>query len=199
MLAATRRVRGSHGAIEGQPPVARPAGLAEREICALSGMPANRWCPARQREWLAAGDRCTPCSWHHLSDEGLLVVWPPEYRQWARQNGLLGDMRAVVATASPQVPVEENTPAPAKRPLEIVSPPSGAVYLIDPTLRREFQTVPLRVVTPRPGQIEWRINDRPLGTSSSESPVMWSLTPGTHRITVRTAAGVVAESTIVVR
>jgi penicillin-binding protein 1C len=199
MLAATRRVRGLHGAIEGQPPVARPAGLVEREICALSGMPANRWCPARQREWLPAGDDHTSCSWHHLSDEGLLVVWPPEYRQWARQNGLLGDTRAVVATASRQVPVEQNTPAPAKRPLEIVSPPSGAVYLIDPTLRREFQTVPLRVVTPRPGQIEWRINDRAVGTSSSEAPVMWSLTPGTHRITARNAAGVVAESSIVVR
>ena len=89
MLAATKRLHGAAG-FDARAIVAAPDGLAEREVCALSGMPAHPWCPARQRERLPATDD-PPCSWHHQSDDGLLVVWPPAYRQWARENGLLAE------------------------------------------------------------------------------------------------------------
>ena len=51
--------------------------------------------------------------------------------------------RVMSASTRPAV-----TPLPptVRDPLEIVNPPAGATYLIDPTLRREFQTLPLRVV-----------------------------------------------------
>ena len=87
-----RRHQTLHGAagFDARAIVAAPDGLVEREVCALSGMPANPWCPARQRERLPP-PTSRPCSWHHQSDEGLLVVWPPAYRQWARENGLLSE------------------------------------------------------------------------------------------------------------
>jgi hypothetical protein len=139
-----------------------------------------------------------PCSWHHQSDDGLLIVWPPAYRQWARQNGLLAEHKP---TAAP--PARAGSPAPAamaaRGPLEIVSPPSGATYLIDPTLRREFQTLPLRVVATTPGTIEWQVAGRIVGSSSSEAALMWPLSPGVHRITARDERGRVAESSVVVR
>ncbi len=75
MLAATRRLRGVNP-FDVQPIVRAPDGVGEHDICALSGMPANPWCPARQREHLPSGDG-PPCSWHHQSDDSLLVVWPP--------------------------------------------------------------------------------------------------------------------------
>ncbi len=166
MLAATKRLHGAAG-LDARAIVAAPDGLAERDVCALSGMPANPWCPARQRERLSVADD-PPCSWHHQSDDGPLVVWPPAYRQWARENGLLADPRlrqrfgelraASVSTGSSSVPL---APAPARGPLEIVNPPSGATYLIDPTLRREFQTLPLRVVATTPGTIEWQVAGPP--------------------------------------
>ena len=89
MLAAERRTRaiGMPDALDASGP---PAGTGQRDICALSGMIANAWCPTHQREWLPPGEDAA-CSWHHLSDEGLLVVWPPEYRVWARAHGLLDD------------------------------------------------------------------------------------------------------------
>ena len=68
-----------------------PEGLVEREICVLSGMPANPWCPSKQREHVPQGGDDAPCSWHHQADDGLLTVWPAEYREWARRSGLLTD------------------------------------------------------------------------------------------------------------
>jgi membrane carboxypeptidase/penicillin-binding protein PbpC len=170
--------------------------MVEREFCGLSGMAANKWCPARQREWVTAREE-PPCSWHHVGDEGLLVVWPPEYRQWARQNGLLTDRTPSTAAAASPRAAATTSSVPAS--LEIANPPPGATYLIDPTLRPEFQTLSLRAVAARPGRIEWRVNGRTVGSSSSESPFHWPLRPGTHRIAVRDEAGRTAETTITVR
>jgi penicillin-binding protein 1C len=196
MLAATKRLYGAAG-FDARAIVPPPDGLVEHEVCALSGMPANPWCPARQRERLTAGD-APPCSWHHQSDDGLLVIWPPAFRQWARQNGLLTDARPAAMPASQKTSAAAAT-APARGPLEIVNPPAGATYLIDPTLRREFQTLPLRVVATTSGTIEWQVAGRVVGSSSSEAALMWPLTPGVHRITARDERGRVAESSVVVK
>jgi penicillin-binding protein 1C len=197
MLAATERLHGVNP-FDAHAIVAAPDGVGDHEICALSGMPANPWCPSRRRERLPSGDG-PPCSWHHHGEEGLLIVWPPAYRQWAREHGLLVEPRRSAAAASRQ-PVGSPPKTPSAPPtLEIVNPPSGATYLIDPTLRREFQSLPLRVVATTPGSIEWQVAGRVVGTSSSEAPLMWPLTPGTHRITARDEHGRVAESTVVVR
>ena len=67
MLAAEQRAAATANDA-GASPFDPPAGAAvvTREICALSGMAANAWCPARQHEWIAAGADALPCSWHHL-------------------------------------------------------------------------------------------------------------------------------------
>jgi penicillin-binding protein 1C len=183
-------------------PLASPdPSLRDREICALSGEDANSWCPVRRREWLPADREKVPCSWHHLTDEGLQVVWPAQYREWARRNGAGEDVRSrpdgmIVKHAVHRSAVE--TPR-ERRALELVNPPAGATYLIDPTLRRDFQTLPLRVVAARPTTIEWSVNGVPIGTASSESALEWSLVPGRHRMSARDTAGSIAESVITVR
>ena len=196
MLAATQRLHGAAG-LDARAIVAVPDGIAEREVCALSGMPANSWCPARQRERLPLAND-PPCSWHHLSDDGLLVIWPPAYRQWARQNGLMTEKAPRVMSASTR-PAVAPPPPTVRGPLEIVNPPAGATYLIDPTLRREFQTLPLRVVAAAPSTIEWHVAGRVVGSSSSETALMWPLTPGVHKISARDERGRVAESSVVVK
>ena len=198
MLAATKWMHGGSAGLDHLPVVAEPDALPAREICALSGMPANEWCPSRQRERLPFVPADEPtCSWHHMSDGELITIWPPKYREWARSSGLLAVAKAAVIDAAPQ---RHKAIAPAVRePLQIVNPPSGATYFIDPTLRREFQTVALRVVVSTPGPIEWKIDDRSLGTASSDSSLSWSLVPGTHRISARDEHGRITESSIVVK
>jgi penicillin-binding protein 1C len=193
MQAAARRFHASHD----RDIIPAPEALPEQELCALSGMPANDWCPSRQRERMPSSGE-PPCSWHHLSDGGLIVIWPPQYRQWARQSGLMQEVRAEVVSASVGAPASSAPPRPTV-PIEIVNPPSGGVYLIDPTLRRDFQTLALRVVTAQPATIEWAVGGRVVGRSSSDTPLQWPLTPGAHRITARDERGRVAESSVVVK
>ena len=202
MLAATRRLRGAVDGLDQTTIVEAPDGIQAHEVCALSGMTANAWCPSRQRERLPAGDE-RPCHWHHLSNEGLLVVWPPQYRQWAAENVVVNRQLPVVDRRSSNrkssIANQQSPLANRHLPLEIASPPSGAVYYIDPTLRREYQTLALRVVTRHPATIEWQVNGQPVGTSSSEAPLAWPLVPGKHAITARDARGNVAETAVIVK
>jgi membrane carboxypeptidase/penicillin-binding protein PbpC len=201
MLAAERRAGGTSGSFSHETIVTEPPDTVRREICALSGLTANAWCPVRKREWVAAEAPSLPCSWHHLGDEGVLTFWPAEYRQWATARGLHDAPHAHAAAKSQPAALAEpgGRPDRPSPPLTIVSPPPGATYLIDPTLRREFQTLPLRVVSATGGRIEWRVNGRVLGTADSEAAVDWPLLPGTHRIAARDQQGREAEATILVR
>jgi membrane carboxypeptidase/penicillin-binding protein PbpC len=168
-------------------------------------MTANAWCPSRVSEWVAAEAERLPCSWHHQTDEGLLVVWPPQYRAWAADHGLFGSPERRLSGSPEGLRDANNSTAPtavaqAFRPaLEIVSPPEGATYLIDPTLRREFQTLPLRATTAGGGSIEWRINGKTVGRTSIDEPLMWPLRPGEHVVSARDRRGRTAEATILVK
>ena len=196
MLAATKRT-----AQLDEPLAAPDPTLRQQEICALSGEAANSWCPVRRREWLPSDSDPLPCSWHHLSGGGVVVAWPPAFREWAGNNAAPG--MSIAATDATRVD-PPRAAVPRERPrephtLQLVNPPAGATYLIDPTLRREFQTLPLRVVAPSPTTIEWSVNGAAVGKTSSEKVLEWPLRAGSHRITARDAAGRTVESTVTVR
>jgi membrane carboxypeptidase/penicillin-binding protein PbpC len=158
-------------------------------------MRANPSCPARINEWLPAGASELPCSWHHQSEEGTVLVWPPIYRQWAQQQMPRPDATARVNDPHPRKPAVSNTSR-----LAIVNPPQGALYLIDPTLRRAYQTLAFRASADREaGEIEWAVDGRAVGKAESDSPLSWPLTPGEHHIAARDARGRTAETSIVVR
>jgi hypothetical protein len=193
--------------------IERAATRARSRPRAASGMRATSACLARTHEWLPVGSERLACSWHHASDEGLLVVWPPEYRQWALQHGLLQDSggrrqaagkhqpstRSVSSDASATGPASARHGRPSAAALEVVNPPGGAIYSIDPTLRSEFQSLALRAVAASPGEIEWQVDGNLLGAASSDQACMWLLSPGRHAITARDEHGRTAQTTIVVR
>ena len=87
------------------------------EICALSGLAANPWCPARRREWVAAETGPLPCSWHHLTDGGLLTVWParivngPEITEWTSRR----DTQVNQWKQLPPVPNPKNSASRARQ------------------------------------------------------------------------------------
>ncbi len=195
MLAAQRHV---HGREEGEADlVRRPSDLHEGTICALSGMRAGDACPIRVSEWLPPGFSPLPCSWHHASEDGLLTLWPDEYRTWAAGQGLLEPDRPMrVMHTQPDRAAAGG--ARTGRRLEITSPPDGATYLIDPTLRLEFQTLPLRVVGAA-GRVEWTVNGRRLGSKSEDGGLSWPLERGKHQVRARDGRGRVAEASILVK
>ena len=217
MLAAERRVNGPTTTFSHEPVATPPTTTVRREICALSGATANAWCPLRRREWVAAETPSLPCSWHHLSDGLLLTFFPAEYRQWARAEGLeepgtghrgpgAGDRASGIGDREPgagdrELGVGVRAPGTGSRTaaLTIVSPPSGATYLIDPTLRREFQTVPLRAVSAASGEIQWSVSGRVIGSASADQALEWALVSGQHRIVARDQEGRTAEAMVTVR
>jgi membrane carboxypeptidase/penicillin-binding protein PbpC len=83
--------------------------------------------------------------------------------------------------------------------LRVLSPPDGAVYLIDPTLRREFQTIGLRGAADGVAPLEWRVDDTPVGTAPPDASLNWRLTPGHHVISARDPQGRSASVSIVVK
>jgi penicillin-binding protein 1C len=192
MLAAERRASGTVAAGSELP---RPThDTKAEEICALSGMAANAWCPNRRREWLPAEREALPCSWHHHADEGLVTILPADYQAW---SGAWHVRAASVSEPKPaQVPQTRTKAAPL---FAIANPADGATYMIDPTLRREFQTLPLRAVSDTGGEIAWTINGRPAGMSLPGRALEWPLAVGRHRIAARDPRGRMAEATITVR
>ena len=220
MLAAERRVAGH---IDSQVALAEaPPTVVRREICALSGMPANPWCPTKTSEWLPGDAAQVPCSWHHESEDGLLTVWPAVYRQWAAEHGLTHDgtheERRAHLQADPATPTTDLA-GPANRlrqghrgqeagrhvdqneaHFSIANPPAGAVYLIDPTLRSRYQALPLRAAgDAHAGLIEWAVDGNPFGASRADEPLQWPLASGAHRISARDQVGRRAEVAILVK
>ncbi|MEK6375083.1 MAG: transglycosylase domain-containing protein [Acidobacteriota bacterium] len=137
--------------------VDRPPDLERQPVCALSGARPSTSCPTVDNEWLSRDAAVEFCAWHH---EGY-IAWPAEYREWA------GGQRSTV-----------NGQPPTANALRITNPANDATYLIDPTLRREFQSLRLRANA----SARWTVDGRPVSRE-------WPLAPGKHVIVAEGAAG----------
>jgi penicillin-binding protein 1C len=216
MLAAVERVKGTLPIGDTRPIVDAPGDVARTEICAVSGMPAGDACPTRVSEWMPAGANGERCTWHHASDEGLVTVLPETYGDWARSEGLLDARTFVagrrqapvslstdrVASAASDHPKKTDTRTPrvdSSGRLAITRPLGGAVFLIDPTLRPEFQTLALSARGGAPGSFEWFVDGEPAGSADRDTAIRWPLARGRHDVLVRDAAGNSASTRIEVR
>ncbi len=177
--------------------VAEPERTVRRTVCALSGLAATSDCPAQIEEWTAAEAVADSCSWHRATPRGVVVNWPIEFRAWAQGAQLVDEVVAPpVAGARLARARFEAAPAPAAE-LRIVNPPDGAVYLVDPTLRREFQTIGLRGAAR--SRLEWRVDGEVLGTTEPDRSIDWPLAPGRHQISARDPQGHRADAAITVK
>jgi penicillin-binding protein 1C len=168
MLASMRHARGELPVGDATPVLAPPPNVAATEVCSLSGMRPSAYCDGTRKEWLANDARAAAtCSWHH---DGW-TDYPPELRAWARQT-------------TPRAVVAKTRHATA---LQISNPPDGATYLIDPTLRREYQTLRLRAMAAT--NVAWRIGGQRVGTSSATGSLEWPLRPGVHIVTATDTEG----------
>jgi len=127
----------------------------------------------------------------------VAVRWPSEYLAWARAEHLLDRVTPLPARAAGLVARAADALPPAL--FRVVTPPDGAVYLIDPTLRREFQTLGLRATASGAERVDWRIDDDAVGSSDGSAALDWPLAPGRHVVTARDRHGRAAQATIVVK
>jgi penicillin-binding protein 1C len=206
MLAAASRAAGSMPDPQSPATTAPPAHSTRRVVCALSGLIATPACPRQIEEWMPDDVDGESCDWHRETPRGVVVQWPAAYQEWAAGQRLLNVTVAAplrprnARAASPRPSVASaSRPTAARASVQVLSPPNGAVYLIDPTLRREFQTIGLRGATDGAGPLEWRVDDALIGTVAADSSLDWPLTPGRHVVSARDAQGRNASASIVVK
>ncbi|MEO8215823.1 MAG: penicillin-binding protein 1C [Acidobacteriota bacterium] len=191
MLAAEKSVLGRLPGPGDAPIADRPDSLTLQSVCALSGLRPSLNCPAVETEWLPGDSPPHDCDWHNTSQAD--VRWPAEYRSWALKSGLTAPIEAA-SKDSPPGDVARS------RPLRIASPPDGATYMIDPTLRQDFQSVPLRAVAAQAGsRITWRVNGNLVGIATADRALRWPLRPGRHTIVARDEEGRTDSSMIYVK
>lgn len=202
MLAAVEHARGTVPLDDVSPIVAAPPDLRRVDICAVSGMRAGAACPTRVSEWLDPGERTDTCTWHHASDEGLVTVYPEIYRDWARQAGLITRTTSIGAGMVQSSPVQSRltkVSQAASNGLTIVRPLGGALFLLDPTLRAEYQSVPLSARGGAAGPLEWFVDGVPVGRDGRDGQLRWSLIRGRHSIVVKDLEGRSASTYVDVR
>ena len=170
-------------------------------------MRAGDACPLRRRERLA-GDAPqvtgAACSWHRSVGGDVVTQWPDPYRGWAQANGLAspGDQRAEVRLAGfdDARPDQRAAGSRAGTPagLRVTHPADGTTFLIDPTLRAEFQAVPFRA-SGAGGDVSWTVNGRPVGSAGADAAVLWPLQRGRQVAVVHDARGRSAQVSFVVK
>jgi penicillin-binding protein 1C len=158
-----------------------PPNVERAPVCALSGLRPSTSCPNVEEEWVASEQPVEFCTWHRGSG---VVDWPGEYRAWARERlSVVSDRLST--TDNRQLTTNDRQPATGNRQLgaqlRVTNPPDGATYLIDPTLRKPYQTLRLRAISA--SNVAWRVDERRVGVAERDAFLEWPLVPGRHTIT----------------
>jgi 1A family penicillin-binding protein len=193
-------------ALKGRPALefSRPDGLVEVEVCALSGLRPNPYCPHRRTELFLAGTEPTQtCAMHQLvrldatsgelatadtpSDqviERVITVLPPELVEWGQEHGIgtgYGQAASVSATGGTS-PVRGDA-----IPLIITSPDPNSIFRLSPALPADAQRI---LIAARPAddvsieRITLYVDEEPLAELSAPPyHAWWTLRTGLHRIT----------------
>ncbi len=189
MLAAERHAMGRLPGPSDPPVLDVPADLLQTVLCATSGEKASEACPSTAREWLPRDELPPVCRWHVREGAALRTFMPPEYRAWASARKYGSD-----------VPASSHTRVLGHRALAIETPPDGATYWIDPTLRADYQALEFTVSGVEGGEaIRWRLDGRPLGIAPARQSVRWSLERGEHTLEAEGGRGERARVSFVVK
>jgi len=146
------------------PDFSAPENWRMRRVCALSGMTPGDACLSVINEYQYHGEEGEPCTWHRMVNGRSEVVYPAEYQAWF--------------TAS----VREGSLDYRSRPLEIVSPREGFVYLSSPGIGRD--EIPVEVIGGNSDELRVTFNGQ---IFSVGRPFVFSLPriPGSYTLLVQ--------------
>jgi membrane carboxypeptidase/penicillin-binding protein PbpC len=105
---------------------------------------------------------------------------------------------AAIRDATPRTATSTRAVRAPGDELTIIRPLGGALFLLDPTLRAEFQALTFSA-RGGDGALEWFVNGTPVGTVARDEPLRWPLRRGRHVVRVLDGRGAAAETRIEVR
>ncbi|MBN1273653.1 MAG: penicillin-binding protein 1C [Candidatus Aminicenantes bacterium] len=146
-----------------------PKDIVRCSVCPKTGQKAGPLCPGSIEEIFIKGTEPRISCPLHQAQRGEQAFIPLSHSAWAR---------------------------PQRQP-RITFPADGDVFMIDPVLRKEYQTLILQASVPERysvNKVEWWINEEPAGISSYPFRFRWKLEPGSYIINIRTLGSTVMES-----
>jgi 1A family penicillin-binding protein len=153
----------------------QPVGLAQLDVCSLSGLLPTEACQHTKTEWFIEGTQPTAYdTFYQRSTAGeIVLVLPIEAQAWARSQGL------------PLLDEANGNPLGADS-LTLTSPIDNTTYRITPNLDLSAQQLSFSAPTvPGLAQMTFFVDGIPLATLSSPPyQVWWTLSLGEHRFWV---------------
>ncbi|MDR0313516.1 MAG: transglycosylase domain-containing protein [Treponema sp.] len=135
-----------------------------RRVCSLSGMAPTDACFSVINEYVHSDDINEPCTWHQIVNGRSEIVYPAEYQAWFNSAARQGSLDY------------------GSRPLEILSPRDGFVYLSSPGIGRD--EIPVEVIGG--GEDELRVTyDGSVFTVSRPFVFYLEQRPGLHILRVQ--------------
>jgi len=179
-----------------------PPGVSEREVCAVSGQPAGRFCETTTTEQFIIGvSPGATCAIHrpifvdatsglrlsanclagHAYERRVCEMWPPRIAAWLVEHDL----------SKPLPPYDPNCMAVAAADAPcIVSPEDGSVFEFIDELPAEYQKIRLQASLPAGGgTVHWFLDGRHLSTVQAGSETFLTPTRGHHRLLCLDATG----------
>ncbi|MFO7676399.1 MAG: penicillin-binding protein 1C [bacterium] len=178
-----------------------PDGIAEVQVCPVSGARPGPHCPTAVREFFCRGREPSKyCEVHRLiafdpvsgrpaagrldsaaADWRVVEHYPPEYRAWMEEQAGLADGERLVAITPSGSASGRESGRPA-----VLFPDDGDVFKLDPDISRAAQAVRLRAAVPE-GTTEavWLLDGRELARVEPPGGWFWPLEPGRHTLRVR--------------
>lgn len=148
--------------------------LKRVQVCALSGLPASQWCPAKKEAVIPRSQYThRRCDVHcpQPGQDRVAERWPGSSKGW--------DLASITNPVS--VSRGENAAAEQRVALRIKAPSNKAQYI----LTGEPGGDRIRLDASLDGQtlLHWYLDERYLGSSGQEMPMFLNLAPGQHKVT----------------
>jgi penicillin-binding protein 1C len=164
------------------------------KICAHSGSLPTKSCQRTYTEsFLPDRSPTKRCSFHkkviakncHSAGESKeidVLSLPSRYQKWLWQNEI-GDISNQVKKACMNEGVLVESYLFEKGPFKILSPVSGALYAIDPSIPKKWQELQFDIAySKKVTKIKWFRNNELLKVSKPHQPFKWKLLKGVHNI-----------------
>ena len=179
----------------------KPEGLIEREICTLSGKLPSKLCHNKMKEWFIVGTEPKELDDMHILiqidtrngllaneacpkeylEEDTFVIFPPELKTWARENGWPEGPRSYSPLCGKSRMTNNDNWILIEKPNE------GESYLLDPLIPDEHEKI---IFTANAGheisEISWFVDEELIGrTSRPNFRIEWQPESGIHEISAK--------------
>lgn len=188
-----------------------PEGIVRVKVCTRSGKLPTPECPGTMDEVFIKGTQPTEnCDWHHVwrVDKGtgmpagagtaakyaetrVVETLPPIFGAWLNAEGKTGGEGNSSIDHGRFGANERSADNPmASVEFGIASPENGAVFKLDPTLRRQFQVVGVKIIAgPSYHDLRLFIDGKFYSSVSSQETTQWPLVSGKHEFELKGEKG----------